>query len=1066
MYLSESEKGTSLIPRTLRLFVMTLLILVLRSSEFSYAQVPLQKAQVPSECQITGRVEARGSQAVARIQVVFRFQVVQPRTLLNLGLLKGQLIEAKYDDGSLPLLSTTETGLQVQVEKPGEHALRLEVETLLTTRGGKPIEQVIDLGLPGCAITTLSFQTPEGVRRINVTRKEGTTTESRRFDASSLLPGREPLALGAISQLDLSWELPRKVEAVPEPRGLTSEWNISISESEIVSEAKLKLKGTQTEWRIFAPSTAEVLVQSLPTGSDSSTKAVEYPVAQAPRILRPEPDKPSIWRVQFSERVETTILVTITSRLPMNRPNDSSQRWTIPLGPFAVLDIPMQSGTIRVRAPSSLRVLGNLRGDTRRLESADDSLLFRFGLLPAGMNGLPGSPVELELRPLPSAVQTRINHQLQRVDRGWRIRSDMQITPIRAEVEQLEIDVPIVGDFQNLVVLPLDLVEGLQPLREQNGRRFIQVRLAQPKREPFLMTVEGFYPVPLASTEASFGLPRVASNFDRGGQVEVTWNDERELRGGLRETEGGFAEVPTIPIKLVGANQFVGVAVRSPAQIDLSWSRPRPLLKVETSIDCICTENQALIEHRFDYRFVDRMTRQWTLRLAPGSASPRGIQVSEGSLQSSGSDEWTWTLPSNLMKEGKLQVTSLASVEIGKNRLPLFSIEEAATENRRVTCWNDATNAHPWNFSLLAANQEWIREPSQFVAGKNLLPGLIARSFVPFAPFDFELTPGVIFAEGEGARAWIERGLVQWHRGESVDRYRWRVWVRPNGTNELNFELPLTVLEASCWLDSRKIPINSQGANRISLPTNAEGNGLFLELRYQLPTTAEDYYPRGISPRFRNLAATGPIRWSISQSGTRLMLFVGQSGRVEEDLGWREGKPGWFPRYSSPELEVWLKSGAILDEAIGEFNQRGELLLRQSTLEGPRLLIIGPILMVVVFSTALFFLGWILISSPWRISLALLIMVLGFNGYLAIRVPAIFHWAWLASLPGFALLFALAISFGVVQWRYHRRLTFLPSFSRGPTESSIARLPGSSNRAPNRDLSTTDAGSPEPWAGS
>ena len=124
----------------------------------------------PSSCELDGKVERHGGTAVVKMCAAFKFRT-DGRAVVFLGLGKARAVEAKADDGKLPLLAATPSGLSVQVEAAGEHGITLELELPLTARGTKGSDVGFDLGLPRAPITTLALETPAGVRSLAVTRR-------------------------------------------------------------------------------------------------------------------------------------------------------------------------------------------------------------------------------------------------------------------------------------------------------------------------------------------------------------------------------------------------------------------------------------------------------------------------------------------------------------------------------------------------------------------------------------------------------------------------------------------------------------------------------------------------------------------------------------------------------------------------------------------------------------------------------------------------------------------------------------------------------------------------------
>ena len=87
-------------------------------------------------------------QSIVRLRATFKFRTTQPRAVVFLGCQKMQVVEAKREDGKLPLLAASDKGLAVLVEEAGEQTLRLELESALLPRGAKSNEVGFEVGLP------------------------------------------------------------------------------------------------------------------------------------------------------------------------------------------------------------------------------------------------------------------------------------------------------------------------------------------------------------------------------------------------------------------------------------------------------------------------------------------------------------------------------------------------------------------------------------------------------------------------------------------------------------------------------------------------------------------------------------------------------------------------------------------------------------------------------------------------------------------------------------------------------------------------------------------------------
>src|SRR5262249_46189684 len=451
----------------------------------------------PRSCELEGNLEQRGRQVVVRLKATFKFTTVQPRSVVYLGCQRAQAVEATGDDGKPPLLTAADDGLRVQVESAGDHTVRLELDVPVSPRGPKGAELGVEVGLPGSPITALSFHAPTNVRRYTLTTKtqkaaaapgplvpeaDVESTEADRF-----LPTKGGAPLGPITYLALSWEDPqRRAEVV---RSAETEMTVFVRPDELLTEARMPLRGSANEWQFTAPASADVSIGLWPTGGPAKP-ATELPADRAPSVIRPEPGQ-TVWRVQFTEPGPPDLLVTIVARTGRAKVGQAGATGPFPVGPFVVLDTPRQSGVIRVRAPFNVRVTASLKGDARReSDGASSDPLYRFSYTTPMAKPPADTPVELSLAPIAGVVNARVRHELRLEECGWRLRTEVALSPNRAEVEYVDLEVP--SAFHPTQAEPRELVEGLGVARDVGpDRRVYRVRLTAPKRSSFAFTLEG-----------------------------------------------------------------------------------------------------------------------------------------------------------------------------------------------------------------------------------------------------------------------------------------------------------------------------------------------------------------------------------------------------------------------------------------------------------------------------------------------------------------------------------------------------------------------------------------------
>ncbi|HKB02123.1 MAG TPA: hypothetical protein VKD90_07885, partial [Gemmataceae bacterium] len=183
------------------------------------AELDARQPVRPRSCELDGRLEQRGQQAIVRLKATFKFTTTQPKTVVHLGCQRAQAVEATGDDGKPPLLTASDDGLRVQVESAGDHTLRLELDVPVSPRGPKGAELGFELGLPGAPITALAFQPPPNVKRFTLATRVPRTgpglapvvePEVEVVEAERFAPAKGGAPLGAVTQLALSWDDPQR----------------------------------------------------------------------------------------------------------------------------------------------------------------------------------------------------------------------------------------------------------------------------------------------------------------------------------------------------------------------------------------------------------------------------------------------------------------------------------------------------------------------------------------------------------------------------------------------------------------------------------------------------------------------------------------------------------------------------------------------------------------------------------------------------------------------------------------------------------------------------------------
>ena len=290
-------------------------------------ELAARKPVAPSGCAVCGTVKKRGEQLVAVLKLTYSFRTVQANAAVALGGKKAFLVGAALDGAKLPVLDTGEDGFAVMIEAAGEHALVLDVEAPVTARGAKA-EVGFDLGLPRAPITTLVLDpAPEDVKRINLTTRTPDPAQSPKASEVRRLTGLDVkqlagtgLPLGPVDSLEVTWDPPAAV-AQPADQVQSAEIDVSavLTDGFVESTAKVKLRGPGREWKLVAPSNADVSVDRSAAPADTGPTQ--------PVVTKPTDAAKIVWKVEFpvgSTAADWT--VTVVVRQPRRRPVRSPPR--------------------------------------------------------------------------------------------------------------------------------------------------------------------------------------------------------------------------------------------------------------------------------------------------------------------------------------------------------------------------------------------------------------------------------------------------------------------------------------------------------------------------------------------------------------------------------------------------------------------------------------------------------------------------------------------------------------------------------------------------------------------
>ena len=969
----------------------------------------------PRACELEGRVELRGKQSVVRIKASFKFTTTRAGAIIHLGCQRAQAVEAKLDDGKTPLLSAGEDGLRVQVENPGDHTIRLELDVPISARGLKGGELGFDMGLPGCPITALSFEAPAGVRHYTLSTRQpkpagvgpaAAEPDIEQPEAERLLSGKGGMPLGPVTFVALSWEDPgRKLDAA---RLAEADITVTMGASEVVTEARLRLRGQAAEWKFTAPVTADVTVGLWPAAG--TTKPPELTADRAPNVIRPDSGS-TIWRLVFRDPIQIDLQVIVTLRQDRPRPTDVPGKNSYPVGPFAVLAVPQQSGVIRVRTPLNWKATANLKGDTRRdADEAAGEMSFRYRW--NELNAAPtAAPLELTFAAVPGIVQARVRHELRLTESSWQLRSEIAVSPTRAEVEFIDLEVP--SAFRVSAAEPKEIVEELAFLRETSPeRRVYRARLTSPKRTSFSFTLEGDYPHRPNESSVSLTLPRLLGVSERSTEILVLSPTRYEVRGTLRTWEGtkpGTWETPLQAEPSEVGFRLKGSAEKPIASAELTWKLAPVNASVRSEADVDIEESSLRVTQKLAFRSTGKLPTRIRLKT---DRMPSNLRVNRGALETVGVG-YDLVLPEDAANsEIVLQYTIAIPPAEGPTILPLLLPE--GLDGPFVT--------RLWTTDLRTASivepSEWARQPVEVVADRPMLPALVLRGQSPTTLPRIVLGSRPTAPEG-GSR--IERGAIEVRLTEDEAIYRANYWIRP-GEQPAEMILPADAKGIEVYVQGKRLsltPLPVNEATVVRVPRLRPGTGLIrIEFRYRCPP-GKLVPPIPVAP-----TQAGEVTWTIAP------------------------RPGWIALMSGDARGCWSPSAmlALLGAGPrslipGEANTSGEFeagaVIRQAE---P-----GPI-EVHQFPRNLWLLGWSIgmfalfgilsiVGRYWAMTVALLGSLLVLAGTFVAPQPV--AQALFAASPGLLAYFLLLLILRWAKSRYRRRVARSIGFAR--SASSLVR---------------------------
>jgi hypothetical protein len=1035
-------------------------------------ELAARKPAAPSACAVGGSVQKRGEQLVAVLTLTYSFRTTQANAAVALGGKKAFLVRAAIDGAKLPVLDTGEDGFAVLVETAGDHSLVLDVEAPVTARGAKA-EVGFELGLPRSPITTLVLgQPPEDVKRVTlITRTPDPAqppkpSEVRRLtglDVKQL--GAPGLPLGPVEALEVTWDPPAAV-AQPADQVQSAEFDVSavLTDGFVESTAKVRLRGPGREWKLVAPAGADVSV-------DRGAAPADPGPAQPPVVTKPTDPARPVWKVEFPTGSSAADW-TVTAVARQARPK-AGTRAAVPVGPFAVLDVLRQTGTVRITAGPHTRFVFKHGPDLRRVElpGADDDTnsvaLFRLTTGPTGAAPATGPLLTVEAWPVEGAVRVKPTYKLQLTEAGWNVAMEVAVKPIRTELDALTIDVP--ADWRGLAPeSDPGLVAGISQGKPDGPWLPVTVRLAAGWKQPFTVILSATVPVPAGAREAVVALPRFPKALERDATVTATVPEGLEVRCTARGSDGDaptawatvLAPVPGPdgkPPKAVAA--VTGRIERGPGRLNLSWQPYHPELTADVRADVTVGERQMVVKEVIKLRAPDGFSRPVRLH---GPAEVLGL-TARPPLDAPAAGTWTFAPPLDAKEAPNLTLSFALPLPAGSDdpvALPVGLIwpAGAARTEAHVRVWVNSVRGR----TVAAPASGWRELPPEPVPERDALPALTLTASAE-RPLVLTLRPAATAAAAvEVRRALIEAGPTEAGSIGYRARFRLERWLTP----AVELWLPdgaaatATVDGATAGL----VPAGEGDGNRfrVALPEGAPGRTVVLEVGYALPG------PRGafgdtayVPPRVIGAAYAG-VRWLVTEpAGTAPLVFSG--GRA--DPRWRARGPTYAPSAATrAALDRWFVFGAEPGPDDTATGAEGEpVVIHQPAPEVVRVVRV-PWVLLLTGCSLLAALGLVALAGMSGTRAGLSVALLGGAfGAGAVLYPQPAAQVAAASQPGAVLGLGAVALLAAVRWHARRRVLNLPGFTRIPSEpSAVGPAAGSPSSARSRIGSTGVPGAPAP----
>ncbi len=956
----------------------------------------------PRSVQIQGNLEKRGERQLALLKVTIKYTAQAQLEPVNLGFQKTQLIEASNEEGKTPFMDVVDDNLVVIPEKAGDHQLKLTLEVPLTSRGLKGSDLGFDLGLVGTPVSVLNFDLPNGVKSAQLsTRNSKGELETETVSAERLKAG---VPLGTATSLSVLWE--DQTRRGDTTRSSETETVVTFTDSEQITEAKIRLRGTALDWSIQAPPNAELTLMRFTPGP--ARTPIEFNPERAPSVSRPEPTASPVWKILFRDTPPAEFLAVVTHRQPRPRPADPKYGGPYPIGPIAPLDSGKTPGVIKINVPTQVKAYPNLKGDTRReIDETNSELSYRYLTLP--QNGKTfNPPLEVNLSGLPAAIQAKTRYRVELAENEWRISCEATIVPSRTEVEFIDWEVP--SSLRSLRILPADAAETLGQPKQNGDKKIIRSVLTVPRKTAFTVTLEATAPLQ-SGNEWKFSPPRPLNVSDRETDITAVLPPNLTLWGGVREMVGEQVGNLLYPWNPAGVQTWSASLSRRLGQIHLVFGPQRPNFEATSITDIELVAKVARLQQSLNFQLLGPAPTRVRFAFKQDVGN---LAVSNGSLTRLGNSRWEWTPGPSFPLVLVLRYSQPVDAKEGTHwEVPQAQIEGLSFSENRVRVWGPAN---------VVNEKLWEKLPLEIVPSRANLPTLVVGTVSEEALklrwewTEKNLNEGNIRFE----RVWVQTRM----QGDTFE-LRSRFVAREVTATVAEFQIPANAKSVQALINGKLVtPLRGESLLeeqvwQVGLPKLTASDLLIVEWRYTLPetsglkTTLSSPIPRG-----------GPIpecRWSMERSGSQSLLLL-STGRVEERLEIQSGLPKFDSGTREAELEQWLLGNS---QALENGNRP---VLIQAPIGELTFVKIRSLTLTAIASGIGFFGIIILIVVRQRIPLAALFVALAvaFWGI----YPQATRTILVAGVPGYLSALVYLVIWAIIRKAVSYRKSRVPTFSR------------------------------------